>query len=87
MNTLNHKKAEGGKRKKIAFAFLMGLITTFIISFTIVSINIGFNELFLTIWIRSWMTAYALVIPTILFVAPAVQKVIDRLFETSNTSI
>ncbi|MBD0404056.1 DUF2798 domain-containing protein [Flammeovirga sp. EKP202] len=81
MQTLKQENPLGKIRKKVAFAFLMGFITTFIISLTIVSYNIGFNDLFFKVWIRSWVMGYIIVIPTILFIAPPVQKVIDRLFD------
>lgn len=71
------KKTEN--KKKVVFAFVMGLVTTMVISFAILSINIGFREGFLELWLRSWLLAYMFVIPTILFVAPVVQRFTDRL--------
>lgn len=70
-------------KKKIAFALLMGIITTCIISFTLISINVGFTEKFVAIWLRSWLTAYLVVIPAILLIGPVVQKQVDRLFKNS----
>lgn len=67
-------------KNKIAFAMLMGIITTGIISFTLISINLGYNSRFLGIWLRSWGMAYAVVIPAILVIGPRVQKVVDRYF-------
>jgi len=69
------------QRKRITFALLMGMITTVVISFTIVSINVGFTAVFLKVWVRSWLIAYLCVIPTILYVAPVVQHMVNRLFE------
>lgn len=65
-------------KKKIAFALIMGIITTGIISFSIISINIGFKDNFLKIWTRSWVMAYIIVIPAILIIGPRIQEVIDR---------
>jgi len=70
-------------KQKIAFAIIMGAITTGIISFTLISINIGYSALFVGIWLRSWSVAYMVAIPTILLVGPKVQKVVDRLFVTA----
>jgi len=67
-------------KQKIAFALLMGIVTTGIISFTLVSVNIGYTERFLAIWLRSWALAYLVVIPAILIIGPQVQKIVDRLF-------
>ena len=63
-------------KQRIAFALLMGIITTGIISFTLISINIGFSETFLKIWLRSWGTAYGVVILAILFLGPKVQGMV-----------
>lgn len=62
------------------FALLMGIITTGIISFTLISVNIGYQVNFLQIWLRSWAMAYIVVIPAILVIGPRVQKFVDRHF-------
>ena len=67
-------------KNKIAFALIMGIVTTGIISFTLISINIGFSDRFLSIWLKSWGVAYLVVIPAILLIAPLVQKFVDHLF-------
>ncbi|NUY80426.1 DUF2798 domain-containing protein [Flavobacterium sp. MAH-1] len=66
-------------KQKIVFALLMGIVTTGIISFSLISINIGFSERFVPIWFRSWILAYAIVIPVILLVGPIVQRFTDRI--------
>ena len=73
-------------KKKIAFAMLMGIITTGIISFTLISINIGFVANFAAIWLKSWSMAYLIVIPVILLVGPMVQKLVDMLFTDATAS-
>ncbi|MCF2493612.1 MULTISPECIES: DUF2798 domain-containing protein [Dyadobacter] len=72
-------------KQKIAFAMIMGVITTGIISFSLVSINIGFVANFLVIWLKSWIMAYMLVIPVILIVGPRVQKMVEALFKDAVT--
>ncbi|MES2617291.1 MAG: DUF2798 domain-containing protein [Bacteroidota bacterium] len=64
-------------KNKIAFALIMGIVTTCIISFTLISINIGFNDAFFRIWLKSWGIAYLVVIPAILIIGPLVQKLVD----------
>lgn len=68
-------------KQRIAFAMIMGVITTGIISFTLISINIGFIDKFLSIWLRSWATSYAVVIPCILLIGPQVQALVNQLFK------
>jgi len=72
-------------KQKIAFAMIMGVITTCIISFTLVSVNAGYTERFPAIWLRSWGIAYLVVIPAILLMGPQVQKLVDRLFPQPGT--
>jgi integral membrane sensor domain MASE1 len=68
-------------KRKIAFALLMGIITTAIVSFTLVAVNVGFSARFLPVWLRSWVIAYLVVIPVILVISPALQKMTDRYFD------
>ncbi|MFY9307988.1 MAG: DUF2798 domain-containing protein [Bacteroidia bacterium] len=71
-------------KSKIAFALIMGIITTGIISFTLISINVGFGELFLRVWLKSWAMAYIVVIPAILIIGPRVQKLVDSMFNENT---
>ena len=71
-------------RKKILFALIMGVVTTGIISFSLISINIGFKDIFLKIWIKSWMIAYLVVIPVILILAPRLEKVVVKLLHVKD---
>jgi hypothetical protein len=66
-------------KRKLAFAFLMGIVTTGIISFVLIAINVGFSETFALVWLRSWGIAYVVVVPAILLIGPALQAQIDRL--------
>jgi hypothetical protein len=67
-------------KKKIAFALIMGIITTGIISFVLLSVNTDFNgNQFLSVWLRSWGIAYLVVIPCILCIAPLIERLINKL--------
>jgi hypothetical protein len=74
-------------KNKIVFALIMGIVTTCIISFTLVSVNIGYTEKFFRIWLRSWGLAYLVVIPAILIIGPLIQKLVDKLLKEQRTSI
>jgi hypothetical protein len=67
-------------KQRIAAAFIMGIISTGIISFTLISVNVGFTENFLARWIKSWGMAYIIIVPVILFVGPKVQQLVSCLF-------
>jgi hypothetical protein len=65
-------------KRNLAFALLMGVVTTGIISFVLIALNVGFSETFALIWLRSWAIAYVVVVPAILLIGPALQAQIDR---------
>lgn len=66
-------------KRKIAFALAMGIVTTGIISFSLIALNLGLSKGFALTWLRSWGIAYVIVIPAILLVGPRLQAQIDRL--------
>jgi uncharacterized protein DUF2798 len=68
-------------KRKIAFALSMGVVTTGIISFALIALNVGFSDGFVLAWLRSWCIAYVLVIPAILMVGPTLQAWVDRLVQ------
>ncbi len=68
-------------KKKIAFALLMGVVTSGIISCVLISINVGFVSNFLMIWLKSWAIAYCIAIPAVLIIAPQIQKFVDKVFD------
>lgn len=66
-------------KRKIAFALSMGIITTGVISFVIIAVNLGFSNGFAMVWLRSWGLGYVVVIPAILMIGPWLQAQVDRL--------
>jgi hypothetical protein len=68
-------------KQKIAFALLMGIVTTGLISFTVVAVNLGFVENFLSIWLKSWALAYLIAVPVILIIAPPIERLVGFLFK------
>lgn len=67
-------------KKKIAFAFIMAIFTTGIVTFAAISVNLGFTADFFKIWLKSWGISYIVAIPAILFIAPKIQSLVDYLF-------
>lgn len=67
------------RKSRIAFAITMGFITTGIISFALIALNLGFTDKFLLVWAQSWAVGYAIVIPAILAIGPWLQGEIERL--------
>ncbi|WP_029044664.1 DUF2798 domain-containing protein [Cupriavidus sp. amp6] len=65
-------------KRKIAFALSMGVVTTGIISFALLALNMGFSDGFALTWLRSWGIGYVIVIPAILLVGPRLQEQVER---------
>ena len=65
-------------KRKIAFALSMGIVTTGLISFTLLALNLGFSKGFVLTWLRSLSIAYLIVIPASLLIGPRVQAQVDR---------
>jgi hypothetical protein len=68
-------------KRKIAFTLAMGIVTTGIISFVLLALNLGFSNEFALAWLRSWAVGYMLVIPAILLIGPRLQAQVDRLID------
>ncbi|MCZ4243829.1 DUF2798 domain-containing protein [Pedobacter punctiformis] len=71
-------------KKKLAFALIMGIFTTGIITGSVIAANLGFINNFIKIWLRSWAIAYVIVIPAILIIGPKIQKLVDYLFKNTG---
>ena len=61
----------------VKFACIMSLVTTFVITFTLVAVNLGFTDRFIFVWLRSWFIAFVIALVSILFLAPIVRKILD----------
>ncbi len=69
-------------KKRVAFALLMGIITTGIISISLIVVNTNFTgKTLLFAWLKSWGIAYVIVIPCILFISPLVEKILNKLIK------
>ncbi len=68
-------------KRKIAFSLSMGIVTTGLISFVLLAVNLGFSNQFTLAWLRSWAISYAIVIPAILLIGPRLQAQVDRLVD------
>lgn len=52
----------------------MAFVVTSYISFILVAINAGFDDGFMILWLRSWLIAYLLAVPSLLFLSPIIRK-------------
>jgi hypothetical protein len=74
-------------KPKIVFAFLMGIVTTGLVSFTVVLVNLGLTEAFWQIWLKSWAVAYFVIVPIILIVSPVIERFVGFLFKLLSTKL
>jgi hypothetical protein len=72
-------------RRRLTFALSLSVVTTAIISFTLVAVNVGLVAGFAGVWLRAWGLAYLAVVPAILFLAPWVQRRVDRMFARARS--
>jgi hypothetical protein len=77
--TFEEKAMNTQVKRKIAFTLLMGIVTTGIISFVLLALNLGFSNEFALAWLRSWAIGYVVVIPAILLLGPRLRAQVDRL--------
>jgi hypothetical protein len=66
-------------KRKIAFALIMGMVTTGIVSFALIALNLGFSNRFALVWLRSWAVGYLIAAPAILIIGPRLQAKIEHL--------
>jgi predicted Co/Zn/Cd cation transporter (cation efflux family) len=64
-------------KQKILFAAIMGSITTGLVSLTVIAANRGFVDGFIAIWLKSWLISYLVAVPSIIFIAPKVQYLVN----------
>jgi hypothetical protein len=79
LQTFPEKSMNTPLKRKIVFALVMGVVTTGIISFALLALNLGFPKGFALTWLRSWGIGYVIVIPAILLLGPRLQAQVDRL--------
>ncbi len=66
-------------KKKIVSMLIMGLVTTGIISLILLLVNTSLSGIkLLEIWSKSWLIAYLIAIPVILFISPKIEKLVNK---------
>jgi hypothetical protein len=73
-------------KHRLAFALIMGAVTTALISFTLIFINLGFGSRFMTAWLRSWAISYVLGVSLMISIAPGIQHLVSRFFANDFTT-
>ena len=63
----------------IVQTFLVATVMTFIMSFAISAINLGFPTGFINIWLHAWGAAFVVAFPTLTLILPPVRKLAMRI--------
>ena len=65
----------------------MGIVTTGLVSFTLIAVNVGFVPTFIAVWIKSWALAYIVAIPAILLISPKVMELVNYLLRERDVLV
>lgn len=65
--------------RTVVFAFFMALFMSLVISI----FNVGLIDNIATIWLKAWAFAFCVAFPTVIFVAPVVHKLTNKLIRAS----
>ena len=55
---------------------IVSFMMSCVMSFCITLLNIGFPDGFFAIWLRAWITAWAIALPTLMTIFPFVRKIV-----------
>lgn len=69
--------------RTIAFAAVMSLSTSMIVSGILISLHPRPGKLFIDVWPSAFLTAWPVVFVAILVIAPLVNRLLDRIVEPS----
>jgi len=70
--------------ERFYFPFFMAVFMTAIMSFTLTAIHIGFQQSFLIDWAKAFSLAFPIAFSSVIFVAPAVHQICERLKRKSS---
>lgn len=72
------------KYEHITFTFLMALGMSCIISFFMMSINIGFSSILLGKWLSAWAIAFVIAFPTAYFLPKGIMGLMKNITFVEN---
>ena len=61
-------------RSAFKLAVVSAFVVTSYVTFTLVAVNVGLKNDFLFRWFQSWLIAFILVVPSLIFVGPFIKK-------------
>jgi hypothetical protein len=67
------------KYAQILFVFFVALTMSFLMSFALTLINLGFPTIFLALWLRSWALAFPIAFAAAMSVVPPIRRLVERI--------
>ncbi|CAI3804093.1 DUF2798 domain-containing protein [Rheinheimera sp. MM224] len=64
------------------FSFFMSLLMSGVMSFCITTLNLGWVNNLLLLWLQAWSAAFVIAFPTIVLVTPLVRKLVTLVIST-----
>lgn len=65
------------KLAPLLFGFILSGLMSLLVAGISTFRNLGWTPHFLSLWVRSWLTAWAFALPTVLVVAPLTRRVVE----------
>ena len=63
----------------VVFSALMSLGMSFVMSFTMTLINVGFSPFFFGKWMKAFLIGFLVGLPTSIVIIPAVRRILNKL--------
>lgn len=70
------------RKKHLLFSVLMSFLAGGTVVFVSVAVNNGLNALFFEKWVRGISVSFCVLVPFIFFVAPVVQRLAGKIYDT-----
>ncbi|MCF2859460.1 DUF2798 domain-containing protein [Pseudoalteromonas sp. SMS1] len=70
------------KRKNLLVALFASVGMSFVMSFTMLLVNIGIVDNFILLWLKAWLVSVTIAFPSAILIVPVAQKVANELINT-----
>ncbi|TQF70031.1 DUF2798 domain-containing protein [Pseudoalteromonas luteoviolacea] len=75
-------KRLNSKHKSLLVALFASVGMSFVMSFTMLLINIGIVDNFIFLWLKAWLVSVTVAFPSAILIVPVAQKMANELINT-----
>jgi hypothetical protein len=72
------------RKRRLLFGSIMAFAMSLFMSFVMVAINVGFNDLFFLRWMKSWAIGFIAALPAVLLLAPQVNRLVNEILKNQS---